>query len=158
MIATLMNILQRPNNFVQDCSGPNRFTTKVLQCNNFFFDYSQPIAMVAWASFYADRYVNETASEDWIKNNAMKGPASYILLDGDYQLGLIQPARVVSDAADSKLCPKERLKVRTGCRHIVIFGFFFCWLAFLLVGPLDQTNHGLTDSSMQIENAPDLVR
>ena len=94
---------------------------KQLQCNNFFFGYSQPIAMVAWASFYADRYVNETASEEWIKNNAMKGPASYVLLDGDYQLGLIQPAHVVSDAADSKLCPKERLKVRncliplTGC-------------------------------------------
>lgn len=76
--------------------------------------------MVAWASFYADWYVNETASENWIKNNAMKGPASYSLLDGEYSLGLLQPAHVVSDAADSELCPKKRFKVRISA---VFIGF-----------------------------------
>lgn len=68
--------------------------------------------MVAWASFYAARDVNETASETWIKKNAMKAPATHVILDGSYNLNLLQPASFVSDARDSQLCPKTYVKVR----------------------------------------------
>ena len=67
--------------------------------------------MVAWASYYADHHVNKTASELWIKSHAMKGPASHIFLNGEYTVGLQQPADLVSDPSDSKLCPKNKVKV-----------------------------------------------
>ena len=76
-----------------------------------FFLFLQPIAMVAWASFYADTVVNETASERWIKNNAMKAPASHVMLNGQYNLNLLRPAKMVSDPLDSQLCPKTHVKV-----------------------------------------------
>ena len=68
--------------------------------------------MVAWASFYADTKVNETASEAWIKNNALKAPASHVILDGKYNFNLLYPSEMVSDARDSQLCPKTQTKVR----------------------------------------------
>ena len=68
--------------------------------------------MVAWASFYADGKVNETASEDWIKSNARKAPASHVILNGQYNFNLLKPAKLVSDALDSTLCPKTNVKVR----------------------------------------------
>ena len=68
--------------------------------------------MVAWASFYADWKVNETASENWIKNNARKAPATLVILNGQYKFNLLKPSEMVSDVHDSQLCPKTNVKVR----------------------------------------------
>ena len=78
----------------------------------------QPIAMVAWASFYADWKVNETASENWIKNNARKAPATHMILNGEYNFNLLKPAKMVSDVHDSQLCPKTDVKVRKTLSNI----------------------------------------
>lgn len=79
--------------------------------------------MVAWGSFYADSQVNITASEAWIKKYAMKAPASHFILNGRYNINLLQPATTVSDSIDSNLCPKKQVKVvRT--YHFNMFSLF----------------------------------
>ena len=86
--------------------------------------------MVAWASFYADWKVNETASENWIKNNAMKAPASHVILNGGYNFNLLHPAKMVSDPLDSQLCPGKETHVEVR-KHCHDNSWRLCLLLFL---------------------------
>ena len=55
--------------------------------------------------------VNFTKSKVWIKSHAYKGPASHIHENGTYEHKLVRPAKVLTDAKDTLLCPSEREKV-----------------------------------------------
>ncbi|KAL9982058.1 hypothetical protein ACROYT_G010848 [Oculina patagonica] len=67
----------------------------------------KPIAMVAWSCFYSTSQVNVSDAKDWIRKNAMQGPASHVSANGRYNKGLTTPAETVSDKLDTKLCPDK---------------------------------------------------
>ena len=66
--------------------------------------------MVAWSCFYSTSEVDILKGKDWIRQNAMKGPATHVLENGRYNDGLITPAKTVSDKHDTHLCP-DKIKV-----------------------------------------------
>ena len=79
----------------------------------------QPIVMVAWSCFYSTAQVNISDAKHWIKENAMRGPASHVSENGHYNDGLIKAAKTISDKHDTDLCP-DKIKVG-GIIPIIIF-------------------------------------
>lgn len=63
--------------------------------------------MVAWSCFYSTSQVNISEGKHWIRENAMKGPASHVSEDGQYNDGLVTAAETVSDKLDTLLCPDK---------------------------------------------------
>ena len=63
--------------------------------------------MVAWSCFYSSSEVNISEGKLWIKEKAMRGPASHVSENGQYTDGLIRPAATVSDKLDTNLCPNN---------------------------------------------------
>ena len=67
----------------------------------------QPIVMVAWSCFYSSSEVDIEKGKEWIKQKAMKGPATHVTENGQYQDGIKSQAETVSDKHDTLLCPDE---------------------------------------------------
>ena len=67
----------------------------------------QPIVMVAWSCFYSSSEVDIEKGKEWIKQKAMKGPATHVTENGQYKDGIKSQAETVSDKHDTLLCPDE---------------------------------------------------
>ena len=67
----------------------------------------QPIVMVAWSCFYSSSEVNIEKGKEWIKQKAMKGPATHVTENGQYKDGIKSQAETVSDKHDTLLCPDD---------------------------------------------------
>ena len=67
----------------------------------------QPIVMVAWSCFYSSSEVDIEKGKEWIKQKAMKGPATHVTENGQYKDGIKSQAETVSDKHDTLLCPDD---------------------------------------------------
>lgn len=67
----------------------------------------KPIVMVAWSCFYSSSEVDIEKGKEWIKQKAMKGPATHVTENGQYKDGIKSQAETVSDKHDTLLCPDE---------------------------------------------------
>lgn len=65
--------------------------------------FLQPLAVVTWGHRLEISKVSLEAVVNFIQNHALKGPEE-IADDGQYNLLLEQPAKIVSDENDSNLC------------------------------------------------------
>jgi len=45
-----------------------------------------------------------------LQDYALKGPESHVVKDGQYDVGLVTSAEVVSDIQDSEICPDSALQ------------------------------------------------
>nr|XP_031835368.1 uncharacterized protein LOC116428188 [Nomia melanderi] len=66
----------------------------------------RPFALVAWGCRLTMAYTDPETIKGFIRKYALKGPED-IPRDGQYDYGLIRPARIVSDVLDSNLCPAD---------------------------------------------------
>lgn len=65
--------------------------------------FLQPLALITWGHRLEISKVSLEVAVNFIKNHALKGPEE-IADDGQYNLLLEQPAKIVSDENDIKLC------------------------------------------------------
>lgn len=65
--------------------------------------------MVTWSCIYSAPGVNTVEGQWWIKEHAMRGPATHVTAQGQYQRGLIEPSQLVSDDNDDEnaQCPLD---------------------------------------------------
>ena len=80
--------------------------------------------MVAWSCFYSSSELNISEGKLWIREKAMRGPASHVSENGQYTDGLIKPAATVSDKLDTNLCPAN-IKVCICGLLIILYIFMY---------------------------------
>ncbi|XP_064613342.1 uncharacterized protein LOC135477117 [Liolophura sinensis] len=67
----------------------------------------QPFALLAWRCKLSLSYADTAAVEKFIKEfGIMAAPESGVYSDGQFDVGLISKAEIVSDVQDSNLCPQ----------------------------------------------------
>ncbi|XP_026275402.1 uncharacterized protein LOC113204426 [Frankliniella occidentalis] len=64
----------------------------------------RPLALLTWGKRLTMSAVNVNIVKDFIRQNALYGPEK-ISRDGQYDKGLIEEAKIVSDTEDTDLCP-----------------------------------------------------
>ncbi|XP_019850077.1 PREDICTED: uncharacterized protein LOC109580924 [Amphimedon queenslandica] len=67
----------------------------------------KPLALVTLGCMYNMSWVDKAPVEEWITAHALKASESVVTQDGEYDSGLVQPADIVSDVADSIVCPSS---------------------------------------------------
>jgi len=71
----------------------------------------RPLALAAWGVSLEFSVFDETLVTDFIKKRAKTGPER-VSRDGQYKKLLVNPAKVVSDANDSEICPKVQVHMK----------------------------------------------
>lgn len=60
--------------------------------------------MLAWGCRLTMSYVNPSVVQHFIRKRALRGPEK-ISDDGDFQDGLLNKAKIITDEDDTTLCP-----------------------------------------------------
>ncbi|KAH9525840.1 hypothetical protein Btru_002520 [Bulinus truncatus] len=64
--------------------------------------------LMAWRKKLMLNFPYYNAMVSFIKANAKKAPEGPLATDGQYSIGLLDPAEIVSDIDDSRICPKNQ--------------------------------------------------
>jgi len=64
-----------------------------------------PIALISWGCYYLTSKVNVDEMKLWIQNHALKGPASHVTTNGQYNDNLVKHSKVITDKKDTFPCP-----------------------------------------------------
>ncbi|KAK7794145.1 hypothetical protein R5R35_012528 [Gryllus longicercus] len=96
------------------CANPvevNRLRQLVSKClwrhvisPSNFLDPERPLALLAWGWRLTMPAAQSDVIQEFIQQHALKGPEA-ISRDGQYDLGLLNPAQYVSNPEDDMLCP-----------------------------------------------------
>lgn len=66
----------------------------------------RPFALAAWASSLEFSVIDKATLKDFIRNHAKTAPEK-TSRDGQYKKLLTEPAKIITDVDDFKLCPNE---------------------------------------------------
>ncbi|XP_012059423.1 PREDICTED: uncharacterized protein LOC105622616 [Atta cephalotes] len=69
-----------------------------------YLEEERPLALLSWGCRLTMSYVNPTIVERFIQKRALQGPEK-IIDDGQFQDGLMSRSNIVTDEADTVLCP-----------------------------------------------------
>lgn len=63
--------------------------------------------MVTWGCYFYSNHLNWSVAQNWIKEKALRAPASHVYWNGDFKEGLLEPSSVVTDLKETHLCPTK---------------------------------------------------